>query len=38
VLSRHLEPTSGTREEGEQAEAARTALERYAEALGLLLD
>lgn len=38
VLSRHLEPTSGTREEVEQAEAARTALERHAEGLGLLLD
>jgi uncharacterized protein YcaQ len=38
VLSRHLEPTSGTREEREQAEAARTALSRYGEALGLLTD
>jgi uncharacterized protein YcaQ len=37
VLSRHLEPTSGAREEREQVEAARTALERHAEALGLLL-
>jgi uncharacterized protein len=38
VLSRHLEPTSGTREERAQAEAARTALSRYGEALGLLVD
>ena len=35
VLSRHLEPTTGAREEREQAEAARTALHRYADALEL---
>jgi len=35
VLSRHLEPASGPREAREQAEAARTALERCADAVGL---
>ncbi|PWB70125.1 MAG: hypothetical protein C3F15_14220, partial [Holophagae bacterium] len=38
VLSRHLEPTSGAREEREQAEAARTALSRYGAALRLHVD
>lgn len=38
VLARHLEPTAGVREDRDQAEAARTALERHAEGLGLLLD
>jgi hypothetical protein len=38
VLARHLEPTAGTREERDQVEAVRTALERYAEGLGLHLD
>jgi len=38
VLSRHLEPTTGARDEREQADAARTALSRYGEALKLLVD
>ncbi len=38
VLSRHLEATTGAREEREQAEAARTALSRFGEALRLLVD
>jgi len=38
VLSRHLEPTTGARTEREQAEAARTALSRYGEALELLVE
>ena len=35
VLSRHLEPTTGAREESDQETAVRTALERYSAALGL---
>jgi uncharacterized protein YcaQ len=35
VLARHHEPTSGPREEREQAEAARTAVERFAGAIEL---
>jgi hypothetical protein len=38
VLGRHLEPAAGAHDERNQSEAARTALERHAEALGLLLD
>jgi hypothetical protein len=38
VLARHLEPTTGAREERERAEAARTALSWYGQALELRVD
>jgi hypothetical protein len=38
ALARRLEPAGGAREECNQAEAVRTALARYGDAIGLAVD